>query len=219
MNFSIEFIEKLKDALNGELPGKSAHRQMNPLHLNPNFKKFVPDNETHKTAVLVLLFPNADNELCTLFTLRSDTLTNHSGEVSFPGGHLEGNENFVDAALRETFEEVGIPSENINVIGMLSPFYALPSDSCIQPIVAYTNYLDNLKLNPDEVQEAIIVPIEDLLNPDNLDNKVIEKNGRTIQIPYWKIHPERPLWGATAMIMNELLTIIKNIFSTSDIIK
>ncbi|MBP7214848.1 MAG: CoA pyrophosphatase [Candidatus Kapabacteria bacterium] len=219
MNFSIEFIEKLKNALSSELPGRSAHLQMNPLHLNSNFQKLEPDKETHRTSVLILLFPNANNELCTLFTLRSDTLTNHSGEISFPGGHLEGNENFVDAALRETFEEVGIPPEKINVLGKLTPFYALPSDSCIQPIVAYTNNLGNLKLNPDEVQESIIVPIKDLLNTDNLDNKVIEKNGRIIQIPYWKIHPERPLWGATAMIMNELLTIIKNLIKTENINK
>ena len=132
------------------------------------------------------------------------------------GGHLEGNENFVDAALRETFES-GIPPGRLMFRSL--PFYALPSDSCIQPIVASTNNLGNLKLNPDEVQESIIVPIKDLLNTDNLDNKVIEKNGRIIQIPYWKIHPERPLWGATAMIMNELLTIIKNLIKTENINK
>ncbi|MEN6296297.1 MAG: CoA pyrophosphatase [Chloroherpetonaceae bacterium] len=211
MEFSYEFIEKLKEKLNGELPGRAAHLEMNPLHFNPNFPKLSPDETSHQTAVLVLLFPNSKNKLCVLLTLRSDTLKNHSGEISFPGGHLEGNEDFAQAALRETFEEVGIPSEKLNIIGKLSPFYALPSDSFIQPIVGYTEHEEILLLNPDEVQEAIIVPIEDLLNPDNLDKKVIERGQQTIQIPYWKVHPNRPLWGATAMIMNELLAIIRNL--------
>jgi 8-oxo-dGTP pyrophosphatase MutT (NUDIX family) len=216
MNFSYDFIEKLKVRLKGELPGRAAHLQMNPLHFNPNFPKLSPDEYSHKTAVLILLFPNDSNQLSVLLTLRSDKLKNHSGEISFPGGHLEGDEDSIQAALRETYEEVGILPEKINIIGELSPFFALPSDSFIQPVVGYTDHIDSLLLNPDEVQEAIIVPIDDLLNPVNLDNKIIQKNERTIQIPYWKVHSERPLWGATAMIMNELLTIITTILHTNN---
>lgn len=219
MKFSRDFLQKLQYELNKDLPGRDAHLQMNPLHFNPNFPKLIPDENSHKTAVLILLFPDSNNKLSVLLTLRSDKLKNHSGEISFPGGHLEGDEDSVKAALRETYEEVGIQPEKINVIGRLSPFFALPSDSFIQPIVGYIDHLDNLTLNPDEVQESILVPIEDLLNPNNLDYKIIQKNDRTIQIPYWKIHSQRPLWGATAMIMNELLIIIKNIISTSYIIK
>ena len=216
MDFSYDFLEKLKVRLEGELPGRAAHLQMNPLHFNPNFPKLIPDENSHKTAVLILLFPNESNQLSVLLTLRSDKLKNHSGEISFPGGHLEGEEDSIQAALRETFEEVGILPETINVIGTLSPFFALPSDSYIQPVVGYTDHLDKLILNPDEVQEAIIVPIDDLLNPINLEHKIIQKNERTIQIPYWNVHSERPLWGATAMIMNELLTIINVILYTNN---
>ena len=71
-------------------------------------------------------------------TLRSKQLTNHPGQISFPGGKVNSKESFYDCALRETEEEIGLKNKNINILGELD-MYLSGSNFLIKPVIGFIN--------------------------------------------------------------------------------
>ncbi len=213
-NIKKEFIDiliKIKEALeNSNLPGNNAFSRLAPYikgNNQPTLKK--PNKNTKKGAVLLLLSIR-DEKLHITFTLRSIQLLSHSGQLCFPGGSIEKNEQAKETALRETFEEIGIKPYTIEILGTLTPIYIYPSNFLITPVVGYSKqYLDFI-INTDEVKEAFTVPL-DFFSFKNIKTKSWKIDTEDIIMPYWQIHPSVPLWGATAMILAEFLTIYENI--------
>ena len=164
---STKFFKFLKTRLKKELPGAKAQIKMAPFGDLERLNKNIPRDSSRKSAVLLLI--NQDLEL--LFTLRSSSLRNHSGQISFPGGRVDLDETFEQTAIRETNEEVGIDNDAIEILGRLSYLYVPPSDSVIQPIVAKLNYRSEMTLNPAEVEEAFYVPLEKFVNQDQIKIK------------------------------------------------
>lgn len=202
-----EFINFLKDRLKNPLPGYHAHRQMEPLMNNKQFRSFTPKADTRSSAILVLLTENKDTpEFEILLTLRSNNIR-HSGQISCPGGFIETGEEPIDAALREVYEEVGIPSDNVLIIGKLSDLYVQPSNSLITPVLAYIDNVNNLILNKHEVEEVFFVKLNTLLNDGMCKREIWNLYGYDVEVPFWNIHYSTPLWGATAMILKELLVL------------
>ena len=163
-----------------------------------------------QSAVLVPLIEMPDSELPhVLLQVRSEVMRHHRGQISFPGGRIEEGEDAVSAALREMHEEMGIRSESIVVLGHLTPLYIPPSNSAVTPIVAHVSSLDDLRLASAEVQEMFTLPLANIVSPVHIQRTAWELYGQTIDVPHWSVHERIPLWGATAMILNELVWLIR----------
>lgn len=142
--------------------------------------------------------------LVMLFTVRSLHLGSHPGEVSFPGGGIEECDcNLVDASIRETYEEVGIGPENITPVGLLDYFDTI-SGYRVLPVVALIQTPISLVLDQKEVAESFEVPLEFLLDRNNYELRLVERDGEQhrIHILQWQQHT---IWGATASMLFDLL--------------
>ena len=198
----------LRKRLNEKLPGLNAQKIMAPVSDNEDFRPFVPRDDAKRSAVLLLLC-RVDDELKVLLTLRSDKLNSHRGQISFPGGRKENGERPVETALRETFEEVGIAPDKIEILGRLSDLYIPPSNSIVSPVVGYIGNTGELKINPSEVEEAFYIDIDFLANPGNRKTETWDFDGIKADIPLWDAGKKVPIWGATAMMLSEFFTIYK----------
>ena len=157
----------------------------------------IQEKSKRLSAVLVPIIKN-DDKLLLLFEKRVKRPMRHSGEISFPGGKIEDNETPLETALRETYEEVGIPPEQVEILGYLKPTKTKSSGFLIIPVVGYIKEYPKIKINPSEVEDVLIVSIEEL-----------ERNRRTTILgPYFKID-NNVIWGATARIVEDFLKILK----------
>ncbi len=157
------------------------------------------------SSVLVIIhFP--DKIPSVILTKRSSFLTNHSGEISFPGGKFSSNDKTIlDTAIRETYEEIGIVVDKKKVIGCLQPTYTYTSKILIYPFVALEEIIsDNLKPNV-EVEQIISLPIEKLIRSFSEDEFHSTKKYRMFKF----LVEEYKIWGATARILKDLLDVIK----------
>lgn len=202
------FIDYLHARTAVDLPGVEAHRVFMPLLDNKMYRTFKPKQDSYSSAVLILLVPAEKNgDLSILYTLRSNTLDSHGGQISFPGGHSENNESARQTALRETFEEVGIEEKELTIVGELSPLYVAPSNAVIAPIVAYCAQIPEMNINPKEVEEVFFISLSELKDKKNIKTEIWNYKGLQMQVPFWNLHRTTPLWGATAMITSELLVL------------
>lgn len=197
----------LKNRLQDTLPGKNAHNRMlpKPAGDSPEIPQESIDSSGHPSGVLVPIFPDESGDLSVILTLRTDSIR-HAGQISFPGGRSDAGETIIETALRETREEVGIPESKIEVTGTLSPFYLYRTHNRITPVVGVLDDKPEMERSETEVAEIITVKLDDLLSQNFLKRDKWELSQATYWVPYWDIH-RVPLWGATAMMMSELLDI------------
>ena len=159
-------------------------------------------------AVMLLLY-NKNHSLNILLTKRQANLSYHPGQVSFPGGTHEDKETFLETALRETYEEVGIEPDNLDVLGNLNSVYIPPSDFMVYPFISWHNSLPICTPCNDEVAEIIEVPINEFFKDGAKSSETRINNVSEITVPYFSIQ-EHKIWGATAMILSELLERFKS---------
>lgn len=194
----------LEHQLRHPLPGIPAQRRMAPVpHQGADVRFDPPPPNARWSAVLVLVCPDAR----ILLTLRSNRLPTHSGQLSLPGGRLDSGEGVEDAALRETYEEVGIPAHLPQILGHLTPLYVPHSGNIIHPVVAWCDTLPDLRPSTEEVDEILFLPIAMLAQPDSVQTEIWHMRGQSYTVPFWRIH-RVPLWGATAMILSEFGTVL-----------
>lgn len=179
-------------------------------------------------AVLVPLVER-DGELCLLYEVRASTLRRQPGEVCFPGGRIEGSETPEECALRETWEELGIPRESIKILGRLD-FIAHRANFIMYPILGLVDSaaLERMVPSPAEVEEVFFVPLSHLLEtapieyeyeliPTPAENFPYELIGipRDYQWQHgWENVPVYPwqgraIWGLTGRITRNLIQICK----------
>ncbi|GAB5388146.1 MAG: hypothetical protein Alpg2KO_11140 [Alphaproteobacteria bacterium] len=158
-------------------------------------------------AVLIPLVQREDGWQV-LFTERSAGLTHHGGEISFPGGRLDPEDaDPIACALRETEEEVGIPRQRVEVLGGLTP-YIVRSGYHVTPIVGIVPPRQSLVLEVGEVASAFEIPLTRLADPDLPQFRKRDLgDGRRVAIPHLPVE-EGMIWGATAGMMLNLLTIL-----------
>jgi 8-oxo-dGTP pyrophosphatase MutT (NUDIX family) len=158
-------------------------------------------------AVLIPLFEE-DGEARVILTRRSGNLRSHTGEVSFPGGRIDDDETPLQAALREAHEEVGIDPSSVSVLGPLAPLATMSRSSAITPFVGVLPGRPDLKPNPFEVELAFDVALADLLADDVFEEEIWAwADGEDRSIYFWYL-PDDILWGATARILHELLSLV-----------
>ncbi len=206
-----QFIEFLKNRLQLPLPGVYAQATMMPEVTGLKYHPLKePPDHARRSAILCLLTPSINHQPEILFTLRSNNLSTHKGQISFPGGRCEDNELPQETALRETQEEVGIHPENITIIGSITKLYVPPSNSLIYPIIGYCNeHPTDIQVQQEEVEEVFFTEITALVNKNNVKITQLERNGLIIDAPYFDIHPTTKLWGATAMILGEVCSLFE----------
>jgi 8-oxo-dGTP pyrophosphatase MutT (NUDIX family) len=171
------------------------------LDLNPESWIKAGVKPTKPAAVLVPVIDRAEPTV--LLTQRTPDLTTHAGQIAFPGGRIDPqDESPVAAALREAREETGLPTMLIEPIGYLD-LYLTFSGFRILPTVARVKPGFTLTLNPSEVTETFEVPLRFLMTPDNHRRKTRDWNG--IPRDYYEIPFEnRYIWGITAGILRNL---------------
>ena len=157
-------------------------------------------------SVLAPFYPEPDG-LSMIFTKRTDHLEQHSGQISFPGGMRDPeDETAADTALRETFEEIGVPSDNIRLWGRLNQ-EATISGISVAPFVGRIEYPSDFSLNAHEVERLIIVPLAHLLDPDYFGLEFYDFNGTQYKT-YTYTYKDDVIWGATARMLHNLLTLL-----------
>jgi len=194
-------------------------------------------NDYVKTAVLLLL-AEIDGELHIILEKRAKNIR-QGGEISFPGGMFDENfdKTFIDTALRETYEEIGIKQENIEILSEL-PIFLAPFGAIINPYVGLTNDM-SFKLNSNEVEKLIIVPLSFFItnepaiyntvikvHPSYIDsngNEVVLFPSKELDLPKQYHQPwgnvknkiylykfeNETIWGLTAKIIFDFIQTIK----------
>ena len=155
-----QFLKKLTKKMNDKLPGKISHEIM---MVKPRFKSIEKKAST-PAAVLILLYPIKDKWHFFL-TKRTNNVEHHKGQISLPGGMLEKGESHKEAAIRETFEELGVQSRDINIIGPLTPLYIPISNFKIFPFVGWLKSSPKLNIQSKEVSKVFSPSIYSLTDP------------------------------------------------------
>ncbi len=204
-----QFIEKLKTNLQKPLPGVEVQFEMAHVKREKVLANSLGAEDYRPSAVLILLYPNKQEKISVLLIERMAYDGHHSGQIALPGGKADADDIDLQAtALREFFEETGSDAMP-TVIGKLTPVYIPVSKFMVQPFVAYVNQKPNFTASVHEVNELIEWDINHLLNPEIIKETSIEPTkGYKIKTPYFDIQG-KVLWGATAMMLNELKWVLK----------
>ena len=205
-----KWVEALKEHLQAELPGRKAQFEMANIFRELNYT--VPDDAKH-AGVMLLLFPEA-GQLHTTFIQRTADNPNdpHSGQVSFPGGKRdESDATMMHCALRETEEEIGVSMQQIEVLGELTQLYIPVSHFNVHPFVGFAAEKPSFTLQQSEVKSVLNLPVSHFLEKNNLGKTDITVRSFTMKdVPYFKAGDSR-IWGATAMILSEFLSVWRKI--------
>ena len=202
------FSTSLKDEILKGLPGTDEQWQMaSSDRFIKNFPRF-PGKDARVAAVLILLYPHKGT-VWTVFMQRPDYNGVHGGQISFPGGKQEAIDNdVIETAFREANEEIGVIKEKINIIGKLTPLFIPVSNMIVTPVIGWTNEKPKYNYNSDEVAFLIEADLKTLLDPSIVKSKPFEIRGELVDIKYFD-YTGNTIWGATAMILHELLIIIR----------
>lgn len=195
-------IKELQIRLLQYLPAWEAHKIMAPPSRGD--APTIPSN-VKRAAVCIILFLK-DNEWHTILMQRTEDGHTHGGQISFPGGRHEQNDfSFTYTALRECEEEIGIASEQLEILGSMSSLYIPPSNFLITPILCYAKELPQLKLSPTEVVYEIILPLTTIFNSKTeVEVRQSDKKNIAMIAPAYVPKENCVIWGATAMLLSEL---------------
>lgn len=172
----------------------------------PGYDAHVP--HARQAAVLVLLYPK-EGQWHIPLAVRPETLPDHGGQVCLPGGTIEPGEQAVEAAEREFYEELGAKLQGIEPLGRLSPVYVAASNFRVEPCVACTWSPPEWNPNPAEVDRLLEISLAHLLDPRNFGGHRRRRQGGWYYAPHFQWNEHR-IWGATCMILGELVRLIES---------
>ena len=206
------FSQRLKEAL--------PHSEVREEGLDPKVLKLLLEEEKNTKAqfqkippricaVLIAMYED-NGSLCVPMMLRPTKSRAHPGQIAFPGGKKEEqDQDLIETAIREMEEEIGVAVPKINILGSLTPVYIPPSNSLVTPILGYLNSKPSYIPAPDEVERVLDVKMEDLANPANKRaKKVILTNGEYFEMPAFAVN-DVLIWGGTAHMIIELNKLMK----------
>ena len=167
-----------------------------------------PDDPPPREGAVLVLFGQGPDGPDLLLTERAHTMRSQPGQVSFPGGSLDGEESAVEGALREAHEETGLDPDGIDVFAVLPRLWLPPRNFAVTPVLGYWHHDSPVSVtNPREVHAVFRVPLEQLLDPGN---RFTVRHPLGWSGPGWLIGPDRSvlLWGFTAGIINALFDFV-----------
>ena len=178
-------------------------RKRGDFDLDPTWRETLAPQRVLKPAAVLIPIIERRAGLQVLFTRRADHLARHAGQVSFPGGRLNDDDGHaVEAALRETEEEVGLPRSFVEVRGELDR-YETGTGFSIHPFVGLVREGFELRIDASEVAEAFEVPLAFLMDPENHLQQMTMWQGRERRY-YAMTFGSHYIWGATAGILINL---------------
>jgi 8-oxo-dGTP pyrophosphatase MutT (NUDIX family) len=147
-----------------------------------------------------------------LFTKKSDAVPHHKGQFSFPGGLCEERDaSRVETALREAWEEVRIPAETVEVLGLLDDTATRATPFVITPVVGIIRGEVQFKPDGREIERVIEVPLELLRDPSIFRTEIWERGGEPHPVHFYQVSVEDVVWGATARILKQFLELVDGV--------
>lgn len=212
MDFN-EFLGLSSKIKNIQLPAEGSHLKMIPpsrkalLNIQIEAVKLAK-----KAGVLALFYPDENNRTKFILILRKTYEGIHSAQVGFPGGKLEVQDtSLMDAAIRETFEEVGVSKNTIEVLRELTQVYIAPSNFYVHPFMAITPKTPFFKLQEEEVEALIEVDLQHFLDDNIVTTKRVKASYNIdVEVPTFLLN-DHIVWGATAMILSEIKDLLKEL--------
>ena len=206
MNFP-DLRQKLEQAILNPLPGQDAQYRLAPLKRERQNLDLLDKTKVKKAAVAALFFEDGPNSRIVL-TLRQQYRGVHSGQISFPGGKIESSDkSYLETALRETQEEVGIQAHNIEILGELSPIYVNPSNFYVTPYIGFLKNKPSFIKQEKEVKTILTPKFSDFLKPENMVEQNIKVGNYSLIAPAFNVDGHI-IWGATAMMISEIREMI-----------
>ena len=196
-------ITRIERDLRRNLPGAAAHAIVVPRPRRP----WPVDGGPLRHAGGLLLVTALDGRAHVILTVRAGHLGRHGGQVSLPGGVIEPGETAEDAALREAHEEIGLPIADVRALGALTPIDIPVSGFRLHPVVAAAPQRVPLVQSDGEVAAILEVDLDALVEPGCLRERTILREGDAVAAPAFVVG-DREIWGATAMVLAEFLTIL-----------
>lgn len=204
----MDILEQLARGLQDELPGQAAQFKLS--HAIRRNDLSVPEN-VRKAGVMALFFPKTKTGWhLALIERASHDKDQHGGQISFPGGkHEPTDTSLAMTAFREVEEEIGVSSTLITMLGALTPLYIPVSNFEVFPFVGIAQQELSFELQASEVASLVEVPLNELQSRNKLrrTDLPINKNLILKSVPYFHLQ-ERIVWGATAMMLSELLHVM-----------
>lgn len=205
----ILILNKLKTELQKPLPGWPAQYGMAHVTRDKADVAGLNEKQYRPSAVMILFCLDIEDNLFIPLMERLPYKGVHSAQVSFPGGKYETEDgNLQNTALRECFEEIGLRDE-VEVIGKLTQLYIPVSGFVVEPYVGFCKIKDP-KIIPHEreVKNILKLSLQKLMDDNTIEQGTVEAEGLKIKAPYFLVEGNK-VWGATAMILNELKTILR----------
>lgn len=213
MNFD-DFVLRIPKIKNLPLPGEASHVKMAPNFRIEELRRARDKQKNPKKAgVMALFYPDMHNETHLLLILRQPHPKDvHSNQIGFPGGKVEKNDSNIEAtALRETWEEVGVFPENIEVVRAFSAIYIPPSNFEVHPFMGLYRMTKPFVPQVSEVAALIEVPLSDFLDDTRLFTETLTTSyAKNVSVPAFKLNGYT-VWGATGMMLNEIRTLLKEV--------
>jgi 8-oxo-dGTP pyrophosphatase MutT (NUDIX family) len=204
-----ELAERLRRRLANPLPGESAHAQVSHQERKDFFSNNRVPDDAVSSSVLIMLYMDGDEIRFPLIRRAVDGHV-HSGQIGLPGGRRdESDEDEADTALRELEEEIGVDRNSVELLGRLSELYIPPSNFKVYPYVGIHRGSPAFVTDPREVDHVIEAGLSEFFYPENLrQHRIVLRSGREIDTPAF-IYKGHTVWGATAMMLNELRWLIE----------
>lgn len=205
MNHWIEFKDWLQVRLQQPLPGYEAQKKMMSV-LRPDASQ-APD-AARQSGVLLLFYPTA-NDIKLILIERSIDGGVHSGQLAFPGGKKEETDaDIIETALREANEEVALKSDTAIVLGKLSALYIPVSNFVVNPVVAICDGEPALIASEAEVASILHLSINTLFSKKEMVQVLVSGGSLNIRTIAYMLDDGKFIWGATAMILSEVETML-----------
>ena len=208
-----EFLKSVSKIKNIPLPAEVSHFKMVPPFRQELLKKQKEAiKEAKHAGVLSLFYPDEDMETKFVLILRKTYKGVHSAQVAFPGGKLEAQDaSLRDTALRETFEEVGVPIDTVQIVRSISQVYIPLSNFYVHPFIGFTQNTPQFIKQDDEVEALIEIDLEHFLDEQSLISKKVKTSySIEVEVPAFKLN-DYVVWGATAMMLSEIKDLLKQL--------
>ncbi|MCH4552378.1 NUDIX hydrolase [Aestuariibaculum lutulentum] len=210
MNFD-EFLKVASKIKNIPLPAESAQFKMVPTFRREELRmQREAIKQARQAGVMALFYPDSSHITNIILILRKTYKGVHSAQVGFPGGKLEDDDASIEAAaVRETFEEVGVPEQNIKVLRQLTEVYIPPSNFYVFPFIGVCHETPQFIKQDEEVEALIEVALSDFLDDANVIAKTLQTSySPEVEVPAFKLN-DYVVWGATAMMLSEIKDLLK----------
>ncbi len=207
-----EFLEYVPKIMDATLPAKEAHYKMAPLERIENMEKLELQSKNPKIAAVMMLFYPKNGRTHLVLIVRNSYEGVHSAQIAFPGGKFEPKDRTYEiTALRETFEEIGVQPDSIEILRQFTHLYIPPSDFLVYPFLGICK--EEILFIPDSSEVAAIIelPLSIFLGEEVIVSVPISTSyANDIMVPAFKIS-EHIVWGATAMMLSELKEVLKKV--------